>query len=295
MKKKSVVSLERKIFPYLLIAPNTMIFCAFVIIPAFCGLWYSMTKWTGIGEPVFIGLDNYVKAFRDVKFWEALKRTGIYAVLCLPVVIATSLSLAILMVQAIPGKGIFRAMIYWPSMVSAIVVGVAFRFIFGDSTGIINHLLSLVGIDGVGWLMEAKLATAVTILAQVWSCAGYYMIMFMAGLNNIPLSYYEAAKVDGASAVQRFRYITLPLIKPTMFLVLILGLLRMFKAYGMIVALTDGGPGTSTKYVVQYIFENAFEAFNMGYASTLSIILMVVIGILTCIQFVFSKGGAVDE
>lgn len=294
-KRRGVKSLQQKIFPYILIAPNAMIFLCFIIIPAFFGIYYSMTDWQGIGEPVFVGLGNYTKAFGDTKFWQAFVRTVKYAVITLPVVMVASLLLANLMIQSIPGKGVFRAIIYWPAMISFIVTGVAFKFIFGDSTGIINYLLKMMGGSSVEWLMDKDHALAVVIMATVWSCAGYYMIMFMSGLQSIPISYYEAAKIDGASAFQRFMRITLPLIRPTTFLVLILGFLGLFKAYGMVISLTGGGPASATKFVVQYVYEKAFQEYSMGYACTLSILLLVILAFFTILQFKVSKGGEIND
>lgn len=288
-------SLQQKIFPYFLIMPNALIFLCFIIIPAFCGFYYSLTEWEGIGEPVFVGFSNYAKAFSDKKFWQAFFRTVKYAAISLPLVMLISLLLANLMIQNIPGKGIFRAIIYWPAMISFIVTGVAFKFIFGDSTGIINYLIERMGGTGVEWLMDSGHALAVVVMATVWGCVGYYMIMFMSGLQSIPVSYYEAAKIDGASAFQRFWWITLPLIKPTTFLVLILSLLGLFKAYGMVISLTGGGPASATKFVVQYIYEKAFQEYSMGYACTLSILLMVILAFFTILQFKVSKGGEIND
>lgn len=294
-KHKGVVSLQQKIFPYFLILPNTLVFFTFVIVPAFSGACYSMTEWKGIGQPEFIGLENYMTAFSDAKFWDSLCRTVVYAAISLPLIVGVSLLLANLMIQEFRGRGFFRAAIYWPSMISYIVVGVAFKFIFGDTTGIINYLLSVFGAVKIEWLTQSATAMAVVILATIWSCAGYYMVMFMAGLQNIPLSYYEAATVDGATSVQKFIFITLPLVRPTTFLVMILGLLNLFKAYGLVISLTGGGPAGATKFVVQFIYEKAFSEFNMGYACALSMLLMVILGIFTGIQFKINRGGNVND
>ena len=294
-KRRGVKSLQQTIFPYFLIAPNTLIFLCFIIIPAIYGVYYSLTEWQGVGTPVFVGIANYQKAFHDAKFWQSFGRTVKYALISLPLIMLISLLLANLMIQDIPGKGFFRAVIYWPAMISFIVTGVAFKFIFGDATGIINYLLELMGKNSVEWLMDGKHALAVVIIATIWSCAGYYMIMFMSGLQSIPISYYEAARIDGANAFQRFVLITLPLIRPTTFLVMILGFLGLFKAYGMVISLTGGGPASATKFVVQYVYEKAFQEYSMGYACTLSIILMVILAMFTILQFKVSKGGAIDD
>lgn len=292
-KKLSGV-MNRKLFPYLLIAPNALIFIIFIVVPAFFGLYFSLTEWKGIGVPEFIGFANYIKAFGDAKFWRAFSRTSLYVVASLPLIMVVPLMLANLMVKEIRGRGFFRAAFYWPSMISFIVVGISFKFIFGDNTGIINYLLSAFNGLKVEWLTNQTTAMLVVVLATIWCRSGFYMVTYISGLQSVPISYYEAAKVDGASGIQRFFYITLPLIKPTTFLVMILGLIDLFKAYGLVISLTNGGPGTATKFVVQYVYEKAFRQQEMGYASALSMILLVVMACFTIFQFKANRGGQID-
>lgn len=292
--KKMTGAMEKKLFPYLLIAPSALIFTIFIVVPACFGFYFSLTEWKGIGTPDFIGLANYVKAFADAKFWRSFTRTCIYVVVSLPLIMAVPLLLANLMVKEIRGRGFFRAAFYWPSMISFIVVGISFKFIFGDNTGIINYLLSLFGAAKVEWLTNQTMAMLVVVLSTVWCRSGFYMVTYISGLQSVSTSYYEAARVDGASGMQQFFYITLPLIKPTTFLVMILGLIDLFKAYGLVISLTGGGPGTATKFVVQYVYEKAFRQQEMGYASALSMILLVVMACFTILQFKVNKGGQVD-
>ena len=294
MKKKGIISWKRKVFPYILIAPNSAIFLLFILIPAINGIRYSLSDWEGIGVPEFVGFENYLKAFQDTKFWDSMLNTCIYTIFALPLIIIVPLLLANLMIQEFRGKGLFRAVFYWPSMISYIVVGVSFKFIFGDASGIVNYLLTQLGMGRVDWLTQNGTAMGVVVLATVWSRAGFYMVIFMAGLQSISVSYYEAADVDGANVFQKFFRITLPLIRPTTLFALILGLIDLFKAYGLVISLTGGGPAGATKFIVQYIYERAFSEFNMGYACTLSIILMVVLGIFTGIQFAINKGGRIN-
>ena len=294
-KKQGVTSLEMKLFPYLLILPNLFIFATFIAVPALFGAYFSLNKWSGMSAPVFVGLDNYVRAFHDVKFWQSFGRTLVYVLISLPFIMGIPLFLANLMIKEIRAKGMFRAIFYWPSMISYIIVGISFKFMFGDNTGIINYLLSLMGKAKVEWLTQGSTAMFVVILATIWARTGFYMVTYISGLQSIPLSYYEAAEVDGANPVQRFFKITLPLLKPTTFLVLILSFIDLFKAYGLVLALTKGGPGTSTKFVVQYIYEAAFDGKReMGYASALSMILLVVMATFTLLQFKVNKGGEIQ-
>ncbi len=293
-KSKKRASLERTLFPYMMILPNLLIFVIFIAVPAVFGFVYSLTDWEGVGALHFIGFKNYAKLFQDTRFWISIRQTFVYALIALPLIVAIPLLLATLLSRKIRGRSIFRAIFYWPSMISYIVVGLLFQFIFGDSTGIINFLLEKLGGSPVGWFTNSVSAMAVVILASVWSRSGFYMVTFLSGLSSINESYYEAAKVDGASGWRQFVSITLPLLKPTTFLVMILGFIDLFKQYGLVLTLTDGGPAGATKFAVQYIYEQAFDRFELGYASALSMVLLLILAVLTLAQFKINKGGAID-
>lgn len=293
-KTKKRTSLERTLFPYMMILPNLLIFVIFIAVPAVFGFVYSLTDWEGIGALHFIGFKNYIKLFQDTRFWISIRQTFLYALIALPLIVAIPLLLATQLVKKIRGRSIFRAIFYWPSMISYIVVGLLFQFIFGDSTGVINFLLEKMGGRSVGWFTNGVSAMAVVIIASVWSRSGFYMVTFLSGLSNISESYYEAAKVDGATGWRQFVSITLPLLKPTTFLVMILGFIDLFKQYGLVLTLTDGGPAGATKFAVQYIYEQAFDRFELGYASALSMILLLILAVLTLVQFKINKGGAID-
>lgn len=293
-KSKKRASLERTLFPYMMILPNLLIFVIFIAVPAVFGFVYSLTDWEGVGALHFIGFKNYAKLFQDTRFWISIRQTFVYALIALPLIVAIPLLLATLLSRKIRGRSIFRAIFYWPSMISYIVVGLLFQFIFGDSTGIINFLLEKLGGSPIGWFTNSVSAMAVVILASVWSRSGFYMVTFLSGLSSINESYYEAAKVDGASGWRQFVSITLPLLKPTTFLVMILGFIDLFKQYGLVLTLTDGGPAGATKFAVQYIYEQAFDRFELGYASALSMVLLLILAVLTLAQFKINKGGAID-
>ena len=223
-----------------------------------------------------------------------MRQTFIYALITLPLIVMIPLLLATQLVKSIRCRSFFRAVFYWPSMISYIVVGLLFQFIFGDSTGVINYLLSVFHFSEVNWFTNGITAMAVVVLASVWSRSGFYMVTFISGLTSIDDTYYEAAEVDGASSFRKFWSITLPLLKPTTFLVVILGFIDLFKQYGLVLTLTDGGPAGVTKFAVQYIYEEAFQRFELGYASALSMVLMVILAFLTLVQFKLNKGGAVN-
>lgn len=281
----------KSIAPYLFILPNLIIFSVFIVLPAIFGLIYSFTDYDGLNDMNFIGLANYIDILSDAQFWGALSRTGVYAAVVVPLLFASSLGIAILLIQQVRMKGIFRAIIYWPTMVSFIIVGLTWKWILGGSFGIANYLLSLMGLEPIGWLTDPVFANASIVIATLWSRIGFFMVIFIAGLQSIPQEYYEAATIDGASKLRSFRAITLPLLKPTSLLVIMLAVIDAFKAYPLMFALTGGGPGRETTYIVQHIYQTGFTSQQLGAASAMSIVLFVIIGIFTLLQFKLAKGG----
>lgn len=278
-----------------MIAPNLLIFLLFIVIPAIFGFWYSLQDWSGLGDMEFIGLKNYFEAFGDKQFWDAMRRTVVYVVISIPLLIAVPLFFAMLLSRPLRAVGVFRAALYWPTMISYIVAGIAFKFLFNDDSGIINYLLTVIGREPVDWLTRSLSANAVVIMASIWSMTGFYMVIYIAGLQNIPRQYYEAADVDGARGWQQFRYITLPLLRPTTFMVVMLAMINLFKSYGMIISLTNGGPVRATKFIVQFIYDEAFSAGNLGYASAVSVLLFVIVAGITSVQFIYGEGGRIND
>ena len=284
---------KRGLIPYLFILPNFLIFLVFVVIPAIYGLVYSFTNYDGLSEMKFIGLRNYIEIFKDPEFWSVLTKTSIYAVIVVPLIFVFSLMIAMYLIKEIKFKGIIRAIFYWPTMLSFIIVGFTWKWILGENFGILNYVLQLMGQAPVKWLTSGFNASVAVIVATLWCRIGFYMIIFMGGLQSIPTSYYEAAHIDGATKRQIFTLITLPLLKPTSLMVIILAVIDAFKSYPLILALTGGGPGKATTYMVQYIYQFGFERYEIGYASGMSVILFLLLGIFTLIQFKVSKGGIV--
>ncbi|KAB1438157.1 carbohydrate ABC transporter permease [Candidatus Galacturonibacter soehngenii] len=286
---------EQKIFPYLLLLPTIAIFGVFLFYPAVNGLWISFTKWDGINPQKFIGLKNYVDLLSDESFWRAFLNTVVFTVITVPAIYVSALFLALLLTQNIKGSSFFRAAFYWPTMVSTIIVGLSWRFLLGEDFGIINYLLTAMGRSPVKWLTNPRAAMGVIIFVTTWSLAGYYMVMFIAGIKSISETYYEAAKIDGAGFVQQFRYITLPLLKPTTLLVIVLSTVTVIKTYPLVFALTQGGPAGATKLMVQLIQETGFDKNKMGYASAMTMFLFIILAVLTTIQFKLNQGGEQDE
>lgn len=277
--------------PYLFVLPNLVIFSTFIILPTIVGLVYSFHDYDGLNPMEFVGLANYKEIFLDnPRFWSALGKTALYALIVVPSIYALALAFALLLIQNIRFRGLFRAVFYWPTMISFIIVGLTWRWIFGDF-GAFNLLLNTLGMASVPMLSDPFNANVAVIIATVWSRVGFFMVIFVAGLQAIPRENYEAAYLDGASRLRVFWNITLPLLKPTTVLVVMLSAIDAFKQFPLIKALTGGGPGRETTFIVQHIYETGFMRQELGMASAMSVVLFAIIAILTIIQFRISRGG----
>ena len=287
-------TMERKLFPYLMLLPMVIIFGVFLFVPAINGFLISFTKWDGVNPQEFVGLHNYVKLMGDKTFWKAFSKTMLFTTLSVPGVYVSALGLALLLTRKVKGSGFFRAVFYWPTMISSIIIGLSWRFLLGEDFGVINYLITVAGGTSVKWLTNPTVAMAVIVFVTVWSMAGYYMVMFVAGIESISSDYYEAAAIDGARFWQQFRYINLPLLRSTSLLVLVLSTVTIIKTYPLVFALTKGGPAGATRFMVQIIQETGFEKGKMGYACAMTMILFLVLAVLTVIQFKLNKGGKQD-
>jgi alpha-1,4-digalacturonate transport system permease protein len=286
MKKRRSGNFHQILAPLLFLLPNSLIFVLFIIIPAFNGLRMSFMKWGVFEIPVFIGLKNFADILGDTVFWTTVRNTVSYSFLTVVLLLICSLTLAMLFHKKVIGiENIFRAIFYIPSLLSMITVGISWRFIFGDEMGILNYFLRQSGHKPVGWLTDDNFAMLSVIFVSLWAYAGYYMVIFIAGLQAIPGDLYEAAHIDGATPVNTFFRITIPLLKSTILVVLILATINAFKAYELVLVMTNGGPGYATKFIVQQVYQVAFMEDRMGYASAMSLILMLIIAVFTAVQF----------
>jgi alpha-1,4-digalacturonate transport system permease protein len=295
MKKQSYKSYKfrQKSIPYLFLAPNLIIFATFIIFPAFIGIYYSFTDMTlfTFGTPNFIGLENYATLLQDEEFIAALKNIIFLVMATVPLIFVSSLAIAILIIQPIKGKSFWRAIYYWPVMISPIVVGIIWQWILAGDFGLFNTILKNLGLNPMETLINPRFAWWAVVFAKVWSRTGYFMIIFMAALLSIPQSLYEAAKVDGANRMQRFWHVTYPAHKPARLMVFILLTMEIFKIYPMVVTLTGGGPFDHTQFTVQYIYETAFKSYQIGYSSAMSVIMLLFVTIFTALNFMLQRGG----
>lgn len=295
MKQKSLryYNMRRKVIPYFFLAPNLLIFSIFIIFPAFIGIYYSFTDMTlfTFGTPNLIGFENYINLLHDEDFIAALFNTFKLVLVTVPIVFVTSLLIAVLLVQPIKAIGFFRAIYYWPVMISAVVVGIIWQWILAGNFGIFNATLTAIGIGPIDTLINPQFAWLSVVFAIVWSRTGYYMIIFVAALLSIPVTLYEAAEVDGATRFQKFRFVTYPALKSARLMVFILVSMEIFKTYPLVVTLTGGGPFGATEFTVQYIYEMAFRSYQVGYASAMSVVMLLFVTLLTGINFYMAKGG----
>jgi alpha-1,4-digalacturonate transport system permease protein len=294
-RNRSHGTFEQTLAPMLFLAPNLLIFGIFIILPAILGLRMSLFDWSFLEGSTFVGLKNFMDMLHDSMFWLTLKNTLVYVVAVVPLLATFALALALPLAEEGKGMGVFRAIYYVPTMLSMIIVGIAWRWLLGYDLGIINYVLRLAGRKPVPWLTDGTMATISLIFVTVWTRVGYFMMMFVGGLQAISKTYYEAAEIDGAGRFTVFRRITLPLLRPIILVVVVLATIEAFKAYELIFVMTQGGPGTSTKFIVQYIYQAAFEEDRMGYGAAMSVILMAIIGVFTALQFAAQREEYTNE
>jgi len=270
------------------LAPSLAGFLIFTLFPVAASLALSATRWDLIGRPTFVALSNYRDVLRDPLFWRVMANTLYYSAGVIPLVIVTSLALALALNGPIRGRTLFRTLFFMPVISSTVAVAMVWRWIYAPF-GVVNSLLTTMGLPALGWLTTPTWAMPAVILMSTWQSMGYSMVIFMAGLQGIPRHLYDAAAVDGATGWCRFWHITLPLLSPTTFFVLVMALIRSFQVFGQVYMLTGGGPAYATSTIVFYVYEEAFLSLHMGYASALAWVLFGVVFFLTLIQLRFQR------
>jgi alpha-1,4-digalacturonate transport system permease protein len=276
--------------PLLLISVNLILFVLFFVWPAAIGLRYSFTSYTGVGPAPGVGLENYQNLLHDSTFYAALLRSFLYAGFLVPATYVASLGIAYLLTSPYAkGKPLARTIFFVPWLISPIIAGVIWRWIFGENFGLVNFIIIKLGGHAVSWQSDANLSLAIVIIAATWGNTAFNMLIFTAALKNVPTAYYEAAELDGANAWQKFRRITLPAIAPTSFIVILLTTLGAIKEYPLFKAINDGGPGTENNLIVQYIYKTGFKNAHIGYASAASFVLMLILMIIAGIQLMINR------
>ena len=276
-----------KITPYLFIGPMIVGLLLFRFGPILASFLISFTEWRGTTEPKFVGLGNYIELLESPVFWEILRNTFVFVALFVPGVMVLGLLLAVLVNQKLKGINFFRGMFYLPFITSMVAVALVWNWIFTSRFGILNHVLrTYAGVQQPpNWLGDSSTALLVLVIVSVWKLAGFQMMIFLAGLQGIPRSLYEAARIDGANSLHTFRYITLPLLTPVTFFVLIISIFEAFQTFEVTYAMTRGGPLYSSTTLSFYIYNNAFNFARFGFSSAAAYILMIIVIIITYFQF----------
>lgn len=276
----------------LMLLPNLAGFTMFLLVPVIAAFILSFTEFDVISPMKFIGLDNYVEMIKDPIVHQTLLNTLIYTVITVPVGMLLSLILSVALDQKIMARRIYRAVYFLPSITSMVAVAVVWQWIYNPEFGLLNYVLSVFNIDGLNWLSSSKTSLISLAIVGVWKSMGYNMLLFLAGLQGISNSYYEAAKLDGASPAQEFFYITLPLLRPTTFFIFIMAIIGSFQVFDSVMLMTQGGPGRSSSVLVHYLYQNAFQYFRMGYACALAYLLFFIVFILTLINLKMEKSSS---
>ena len=281
---------QETITGYLFLLPNILGFLVFSSIPVLATFSISLLDWDLIRAPRFVGLDNYVKLLTDdVLFRKVLLNTAYYVAGTVPAGVILSLLLALAMNANVRGIAVFRAIFFIPVISASVAVAMMWRWLYNTDFGLINLALTSIGIKSVPWLSSTAWAMPAVIIMAIWKSLGYNMIIFLAGLQGIPAHLHEAAAIDGANSFQRFRYITVPLLAPTTFFVLVISMINSFQVFDLAFVLTRGGPGDATNTMVMYIYNQAFQFFHMGYAAAIAWVLFAIIFVVTLCQHQLQK------
>lgn len=285
MKKFKGLMEKESFSAWLYLAPALILLGIFTFYPTIQLIFNSFFEMDGMGTKEFLGTDNYKNLLQDEEFWNTVKNSFQFIIWSVPLGMGAGLGLALLINKNIKGKGIFRTIFFSPVVTSLVAAGLIWVWLLNSDYGIVNTLLAKMGLDKIPWLVDERFAMPSVITMTVWKDAGYNMILFLAGLNGINSTFYEAAEIDGATKWAQFKYITWPLLMPTTLFVLVIRTIFSFRTFEQIFAMTKGGPTGSTTVFVYYIYEKAFNNFELGYASAAAVILLIIVLSLTFIQF----------
>jgi multiple sugar transport system permease protein len=279
---------------FLFLSPTLVVFGVFILFPILFSFYLSFQEWNLFtSEHTFVGMANYRAVFADPEFWQVFGNTAVYTFATVPLNMVLALAVAFLLEQQIRGKRLLRAAFFTPVVVSSVAAAVIWRWVFDPNLGLVNTGLEAIGLPAVNWTTDGTAAMASLITVGVWKTFGINMVLFAAGLSAIPVHYYEAAAIDGASRWARFWNITLPLLAPTTLFVMVLSMIGSFQVFDLVFVLTRGGPLGSTNVLVHYLYEHAFKYFDMGYASAVAYLLFALLFALTLIQIrAFRNRGA---
>ena len=279
-----------KYAPYLFLLPAAIILLVFFFIPFFQTVYLSFFDYSSsLYAPSVTGFDNYIKLFQSPLFYKVLWNTFLYLFIAVPILAIFPLFIAILINQKIRGVTLYKILIYLPVIVSIVVAAIAFKWLYAEQ-GILNYVVTTLGSQPIGWLTDPKWALLSVVLVTIWKGIGYYMIIYLAALMSVPQELYEACDIDGASFLRKHLTVTIPHIMPTIALVTTISAISAMKVFAEIYVMTKGGPLNSSKTIVYYIYERAFENLDLGYASAMAVVLLIIVMIFSLINiFCFER------
>ncbi|WP_327205389.1 sugar ABC transporter permease [Paenibacillus sp. RU4T] len=295
MMKRTIGASQSRAF-YAFISPWLIGFAVLTLLPILASLYYSFTDYDVIHAPAWVGLGNFRELFHDEQFWNSISVTLKYTFISVPLTLLLSLLLAILINQKVPFQGFFRTAIYFPSMISGVAMSLLFTWIFNPQAGPFNYVLSLFGMDPIPWLLDERFALWALIVMSLWGM-GAGMLIFLAGLQGVPASLLEAARLDGAGRLRSFWHVTLPMISPVFLFQLIVGIIDSFQVFTQAYTITQGGPNYTTWFYVYNIYISAFKNFRYGYASAMAWLLLAAVLLITWFilkasnRFVYYEGS----
>ncbi|MBN1475803.1 sugar ABC transporter permease [Candidatus Sumerlaeota bacterium] len=275
--------------PLLFLAPSLAVMALFSFYPMLHAIGMSFHRWRILGDAQFLGFDNYTMLLQSNQFWVALRNTLLFGLITVPVGVVLALGSALLLNMPLRARGFFRGVIFFPVTVSMVVIALIWSWMFSENYGIVNSALEAVGIEPQNWLAEPTRALAVIMVMSIWKGFGYGMVIYLAGLQTIPETVYEAARLDGASRRQMLWHITIPLLNPTTLFVTVISFIGSFQVFDQVYVMTEGGPGYSTSVLVHLIYELAYVRFRMGVACAAAIILLLITVAFTLIQIRFIR------
>ena len=274
----------KKYTPYLFLLPAVAVLIVFFFIPFFQTFGLSFFDYSSsIYNPTFNGVDNYIKLFKEPIFYKVMFNTFMYLIIAVPFLVTFPLFLAILINQKIRGITLYKILLYLPVIVSIVVAAIAFKWRYAGQ-GILNYILTLFHLEPIGWLVDTKWALFSVAIVTIWKGIGYYMMIYLASLMSVPQDLYEACDIDGANFLTKHLTVTIPHIMPTIALVSTISTISAMKVFAEIYVMTKGGPLNSTKTIVYYIYERAFENLDLGYASALAVVLLIVVMLFSLIN-----------
>ncbi|HAN74240.1 MAG TPA: lactose ABC transporter permease [Planktothrix sp. UBA10369] len=274
--------------PYLFLFPALLMLTLTVFWPALQAFYLSLFSYDLLTPPEWVGLKNFQRLWTDEVFWETLKNTFLYLIIVVPVLVFAPLTLAILVNQKLRGMNGFRTAYYVPVVISMVVAGIAWKWLYAEN-GFLNQLLNAISIPPIPWLTSPNITLFSVMAVTIWKGLGYYMVIYLAGLQSIPLELYEAASIDGSDGFKKHWDITLPLMKPYMVLVGVISAISSTKVFEEVYIMTQGGPRNSSKTIVYYLYERAFQQLDLGYACTIGLILFLIVLGLSILRLVIER------